>query len=126
MRIRDPERWRAAVTDYAITHECARIGFFAGVAVRSPETMLDSTSGTVRPGVPFGNSFSTVFFPVVVTVGLFPLSVFFSYVLWIVTVKRTAAITPFTTPEQRSDRPHVNPPPRSGDIAARVDRHFLG
>ncbi|ELY69535.1 hypothetical protein [Natrinema versiforme] len=56
---------------------------------------------TVPSGPPFGRTVRAVVFPIVVAVGVFPLAVLFSYILRTATVtERTAAITPFTTPEQ--------------------------
>ncbi len=58
---------------------------------------------SVASGTRFGQPIRVVLFPVVVTIGLVPLSLLFSYILRLVTVtERTAAITPFTTPEQEN------------------------
>ncbi|WP_226481849.1 hypothetical protein [Natrinema amylolyticum] len=56
---------------------------------------------TVASGPPFGRLVRAVVFPVAVAVGVCPLTVLFSFILRTATVtERTAAITPFTTPEQ--------------------------
>ncbi|PGF14763.1 hypothetical protein CP556_00595 [Natrinema sp. CBA1119] len=56
---------------------------------------------TVAAGPPFGEPVRVVLFPVTVAVGVFPLALLFAYILRTATVtERTAAITPFTTPEQ--------------------------
>ncbi|WP_254612515.1 hypothetical protein [Haloterrigena gelatinilytica] len=50
---------------------------------------------------PFAARVQAVFFPLAVTIGVFPLALLFAYILRTATVtERTAAITPFTTPEQ--------------------------
>ncbi len=56
---------------------------------------------TVATGRPFGEPTGVVLFPTAVAVGVFPLALLFAYILRTATVtERTAAITPFTTPEQ--------------------------
>ncbi|QCS42912.1 hypothetical protein [Natrinema versiforme] len=56
---------------------------------------------TVATGPPFGRPVRAVVFPIAVAVGVLPLTILFSYILRTATVtERTAAITPFTTPEQ--------------------------
>ncbi|WP_339103818.1 hypothetical protein [Haloterrigena salinisoli] len=52
-------------------------------------------------GPPFGRPLQRIVFPIAVAVGAFPLALLFAYILRTATVtERTAAITPFTTPEQ--------------------------
>lgn len=56
---------------------------------------------TAVSGPPLGQPIRAILFPVAVGVGVFPLTLLFSYILRTATVtERTAAITPFTTPEQ--------------------------
>ncbi|QLK25226.2 hypothetical protein HYG81_14155 [Natrinema zhouii] len=56
---------------------------------------------TVASGPPFGRPVRAVLFPLAIAVGVFPLTLLLSYILRTATVtERTAAITPFTTPEQ--------------------------
>lgn len=56
---------------------------------------------TAATGPPFGRAVRSVLFPVTVAVGVFPLALLFAYILRTATVtERTAAIMPFTTPEQ--------------------------
>ncbi|MDF9746552.1 hypothetical protein [Natrinema salsiterrestre] len=78
----------------------SRYLFYAGlpaVGVVIATLFVLSVSDPTR----FGQSVRVVLFPIVVTVGTLPLSLLFSYILRLMTVtERTAAITPFTTPEQ--------------------------
>ena len=56
---------------------------------------------SISTGTRFSEPIRAVLFPIIVTVGVLPLSLLFSYILRLMTVtERTAAITPFTTPEQ--------------------------
>ncbi|MGQ3414129.1 hypothetical protein ACT4ML_18025 [Natrinema sp. LN54] len=56
---------------------------------------------TAATGPPFGRPVRAVVFPIAVAVGVLPLTTLFAYILRTATVtERTAAITPFTTPEQ--------------------------
>lgn len=56
---------------------------------------------SISSGTRFSEPIRAVLFPIIVTVGVLPLSLLFSYILRLMTVtERTAAITPFTTPEQ--------------------------
>ncbi|MFD1564806.1 hypothetical protein ACFR99_14795 [Haloarchaeobius amylolyticus] len=66
-----------------------------GVAIATLFVLtVGSGQGLSQPARVFG-------FSLVVTIGMLPLSVLFAYILRMVTVtERTAAITPFTTPEQ--------------------------
>lgn len=55
---------------------------------------------TTLSDLPFAEPAQTVVFPITVMVGMLPLTLLFSYILRTATVtERTAAITPFTTPE---------------------------
>ncbi|WP_216087248.1 hypothetical protein [Halopiger xanaduensis] len=58
---------------------------------------------TTTSGPPFATRVQFVVFPTAVTIGTFPLLLLFAYILRTATVtERTAAITPFTTPEQET------------------------
>ncbi|RKD97221.1 hypothetical protein [Halopiger aswanensis] len=73
---------------------------YAGVpAVGVAIGMLFALTGLSGP--PFARSVQRVVFPIAAAVGSFPLALLFAYILRTATVtERTAAITPFTTPEQ--------------------------
>ncbi|WP_226006351.1 hypothetical protein [Natrinema salinisoli] len=58
---------------------------------------------TAGAGPPFARSVRAVIFPIAVAAGVLPLMVLFAYILRTATVtQRTAAVTPFTTPEQEA------------------------
>ncbi|SEV95055.1 hypothetical protein [Natrinema salifodinae] len=78
----------------------SRYLFYAGIpAVGVALGALFVLTGLSGP--PLGRSVRAVVFPAAVAVGTFPLALLFSYILRTATVtERTAAITPFTTPEQ--------------------------
>ena len=80
----------------------SRYLFYAGlpaVGVTISTLFILAVSGGPR----FGEPTRAVLFPLVVAVAMLPLSLLFSYILRLVTVtERTAAITPFTTPEQEA------------------------
>ena len=73
---------------------------YAGVpAVTVAVGMLFSLTGLSGPT--FGRPLQRIVFPIAAAVGSFPLALLFAYILRTATVtERTAAITPFTTPEQ--------------------------
>ena len=73
---------------------------YAGVpAVGVAIGMLFALTGLSGP--PMAQSMQRVVFPIAAGIGAFPLALLFAYILRTATVtERTAAITPFTTPEQ--------------------------
>lgn len=79
----------------------SRTLLYAGVVAEAVlvSTLLILTTSRGAPA-----SMSAAAIPPVAGVGLLPLSVLFAFVLRLATVtQRTAAITPFTTPEQEED-----------------------
>lgn len=78
----------------------SRYLFYAGIPAVSVAVAALFTMTTISD-LRFAASAQPIVFPAAVTVGIFPLTVLFSYILRTATVtERTAAITPFTTPEQ--------------------------
>lgn len=80
----------------------SRLLFYTGLpaVVVVAATLLVFTESSEPP---LARPVLTVLFPAVVTVGLFPLTVLFAYILRTATVaRRTAAIIPFTAPSQET------------------------